>query len=336
MTEERAKQIAYDVWEVIENSSRYSFNASHAISTAYDSLYGAFQKTMMTYEFYQVVLATYSGEYKKEKRDIAKLAKIKAELPNFGIALGGLKWGNDNSTWVIDKEAKTIYQSLLSVKGLNQEVANYLSMHKNSKFSSFVDLFLELKQDKVLNATHWKNLARIDYFSDFAKRRRVVQFLSTYEVFDKTQMRKSSMEKAFTQVGLKQADYIDLIKRFCGSESDKQYNKIDKVGLLKAYWDSIPNEELPPAMIIRDEFKLLEDVVTRLPVVFGKVTGVSHKTRSIRFYSMRTHAEGWFSVDSTDALPHKDDVIIVSEITQKRRGNKTGLHIKGIRTINMD
>ena len=51
-----ADRIAHMTWQIIEDSSRYSFNASHSFSVAGDSIYGAYLKANYPFEFYEVFL----------------------------------------------------------------------------------------------------------------------------------------------------------------------------------------------------------------------------------------------------------------------------------------
>ena len=205
--------------------------------------------------------------------------------------------------------------------------------NKNKKFDNFVDLFLELNQSKDINATHWKNLTKINYFSEFGQRKKILTFLTTYSLFDKSQMRKASMEKNFKEAGLKVSDYIDLIKKHCGSETEKQYNKINKLDLMKEYWDSIPDEEMTPEDIIREELNLLEDVVTKMNLVYGKVLGVSAKNRSVRFLSMRTYVEGWIVLPAGEPMPKKGEIIMIGKIEKKRVNNRQALVASKVKII---
>ncbi|RPI82284.1 MAG: hypothetical protein EHM34_07170, partial [Nitrosopumilales archaeon] len=59
-TENRSKEDAIKVadmtWKIIEDSSKYQFNCSHAYSVAGDSLYGAYLKSHFPLQFYEVFL----------------------------------------------------------------------------------------------------------------------------------------------------------------------------------------------------------------------------------------------------------------------------------------
>ncbi|MGL5690209.1 MAG: hypothetical protein ACRDD8_05240 [Bacteroidales bacterium] len=335
MTIEESKQIAESVWQIIEDSSRYSFNSAHSLAVSYDSLYNAFQKVRLTNEFFETVLAFYSGEFDKSKKDIEKLSRIKEELAHFGLGVGGLRWGLDNSTWIYDAENSAINQSLLAVKGLNQNVATYLAECKDKNFNDFVELFLELNEDSRINMTHWKNLAKINYFCEFGSRGKILYFLTKYDIFYKSQMRKDTLIKNLTERGMNIKASEALVKKYCGSETEKTYGKMDKVGLLKEFWERIPDKELPNEDIIRYEITLLEYVLTKLPVVYGKVVGVSKKNNSFRFHSLRTGVEDWVKLGPGERLPVRDEILIINKIEKKKSGNRTNLFGCGLRPIDL-
>jgi DNA polymerase III alpha subunit len=54
--ENSAKDASEKVWHIIDDSCRYSFNASHSYCVAIDSLYGAFLKSHYPLQFYEVFL----------------------------------------------------------------------------------------------------------------------------------------------------------------------------------------------------------------------------------------------------------------------------------------
>lgn len=332
MTRERATEIAESVWTIIEDSSKYSFNASHALSVSYDSLYSAFQKYTYPYEFYKVMLATYSGDYSGKKRDIEKISRIKAELPNFDISLGELKWGNNNSSWIIDRENKMIHQSLLSAKKMNKDVAIFLAeKSKEIKTENFVDLFMELNKSSIINMNHWKALIKINYFKDFGTRKKLYDFVTTFDYFDKTQMRKTTIQNTIKnhqdpkkRHPINLPDYEYLITKHAGNQTDKTYSKINKEALIKEYFDTIQDEEFPEKYIVKMEHEILETVITKVNVVYGEVLGVSRQHGCIRFLSHRTFVEGWVSMRG--ALPKKGEMIIIESMEQKRVDGRKKLY----------
>ena len=74
-----------ETWTVVEQAAKYSFNASHSLSYAYDSLYGAYLKSHYPLEYYTVAL-NYYGD------DAVRTLKLTNELQHFGIRLKPIKF----------------------------------------------------------------------------------------------------------------------------------------------------------------------------------------------------------------------------------------------------
>ena len=74
-----------DTWQVVEDASKYSFNASHSLSYAYDSLYGAYLKANYPLEYYAVTLNLYND-------DMDRTIKLTNELPYFNISIKNPKF----------------------------------------------------------------------------------------------------------------------------------------------------------------------------------------------------------------------------------------------------
>ena len=82
--ENEAQENSEKVWQIISDSCGYGFNSAHAYCMALDSLYNAWQKANYPYEFYEVLLQTFSDKGKKDK-----VAELKKEMSRgFGISEG--------------------------------------------------------------------------------------------------------------------------------------------------------------------------------------------------------------------------------------------------------
>lgn len=109
-------------WEIIEAASKYSFNASHALSYGFDSVYGAYCKAHYPYEFYSIMMQHYSDKGDKDKVSAYKIEMLKYA----GIRIGTYKFGLDNRKFSVDKEAGCINPSLSSIKNFSMTIANTL------------------------------------------------------------------------------------------------------------------------------------------------------------------------------------------------------------------
>jgi len=118
----KAKELSDKVWKIIDDSSKYSFNASHSYCYAIDSLYCAWLKANYPYEFYETQLKIYTEKGNKDKVALFKFEMFKY----FGIREGEYKYGLDNTEFKADKENKTIYPQISSLKFMNNSTATSL------------------------------------------------------------------------------------------------------------------------------------------------------------------------------------------------------------------
>lgn len=174
---DEAKEKSEKVWRIIEDSSNYGFNSSHAYSYAFDSLYGAYLKANYPYEFYSVMLNTYTEKGKKEKVSLF----IKEMKKGFDISLGEYKFGLDNREFSIDKDNRRIHPDLSSIKFLNPQVAEDLFNAGKNEFSTLTELIYYLHNNTSCTFKHLRILASINYFKDFAKNKKVLDLIDLYE-----------------------------------------------------------------------------------------------------------------------------------------------------------
>lgn len=211
---EDAKAIADDVWQVIIDSSSYSFNASHAACVALDALYGAYLKAHYPYEYYTVLLDSYASKGDKKKTGLIKAEMKKA----FGIKMTAARFRQDNRTFFIDREHHCISDALTSVKYISKSVADSLYERRENEYGSFVDLLIDLVNDKVFTKRTIDILIHMDYFSEFGHRGKLLsiynEFFDGKHCFKKTYVDKTKETR------------IDWLRTF---EQEVEDNDIDIV-----------------------------------------------------------------------------------------------------------
>lgn len=228
---EKAEEDAARVWQIISDSCGYGFNSAHAYCMALDSLYNAYLKAHYPYEFYEVLLQTYSDKGKKDK-----VAELKQEMSRaFGIMEGEYRFGLDNRKFVADPENHTIYPSLLSIKGLSQGCANDLYSLGKKQYDSFYELWKDLKKKKNLNSGKINTLIEIGYFDDFGSIGKIKRFV---EILDRLYGR-SQFSKADPSM-----EFIKYIKKH-SEETEKQYRKFDYDSALHEIWYDLDDVDIP-------------------------------------------------------------------------------------------
>lgn len=149
-------------WQVVEDAAHYSFNASHSLSYAYDSLYGAYLKSHYPMEYYTVALNMYSG-------DLDRTNRLIDEMKYWGIVLYQPKFRHSDSQYMCDKKNNAIYKGIASIKFLNENCAKELYTRKDNVYNNFIELLVDLEENSSINSKQIKILIQIDFFEEFGK-----------------------------------------------------------------------------------------------------------------------------------------------------------------------
>lgn len=237
ITDKRAKEIAHDTWQVIEDSSQYSFNASHSYSVAGDSMYGAYLKSHYPLEFYEVLLNLCEEDGDKER-----LVSVKDEARRaYKIKFPPFRFGQDNRAIVADKDKWEIASSLQSIKGFGKKVGEDMYRLSQNKFQDFVDLLIFAENNGMLYS-YFEKLIGIQYFDVFGGNLKLEKF---YQEFTKGKSRylKTHTEKT-------KEKRIQALREYWAALDDENYNlvtqielELDILGTIQAQYN-IPKEYL--------------------------------------------------------------------------------------------
>lgn len=186
----KAEEVSHQVWQIIEDGSRYSFNASHAYSVALDSLYEAWLKTYYPLEFYETYFNILN-----DKGDKDRLNKFKDEAEHyFHIVFPPYRFRQDNRTITIDKEHNAINNALSSIKGYSNQVANEL--YECSKCcDTFIEV-LEYLDDRSIKSAKLIPLIEIGYFSEFGNENALLKFIEYWDVLKQGFAKQVAKDKA--------------------------------------------------------------------------------------------------------------------------------------------
>lgn len=226
-----------NVWNVISDAARYSFNAPHALSMAGDSAYIAYFKAHHTSKFYEVSINHYLL-----KLDKKKMNSLITEAINFyGYEVNDFKFGQDNRVVRVDDDNKIIYNSLRGIKGMQGIAPQIMYELGQNSYPTIMHLFKDILESDV-NKKSLDIMIKLNYFSDYGDINYIEQQLKIYQVTkviiewlrNAKIMDKSKIER----LGL---DIIELSK-CVDKETDKQLREInhDKIEeYLKKNYNSI-------------------------------------------------------------------------------------------------
>ena len=261
-----------ETWQVVEDAAHYSFNASHSLSVAIDSLYGAYLKAHYPLEYFTVALSLYSG-------DMDRTANLISEMNYFGIELKPIKFRHSNANYNIEKETNSIYKGVGAVKYCNEEVGNSLYELRNEKFDSFLDL-LEVFSG---NSRQREILIKLGYFEEFAGTLKLLKLCDLYDLYKgKKIIKKEKLNLP-----------LDLVEKYAISETAKQY-KFDGTSMdamLREFAAMIPDGEIPLRTRLESEAEYLGYIGYVNPKLqnIGFVLGVDTKySPKISIYRLDT------------------------------------------------
>lgn len=220
-----------NVWNVIEDSSKYAFNSPHAYSMGGDSAYQAWFKAHHTKTFYEVAINHYQEKNKKDKID----SLVKEAIRFWGYKLGDYEFGADNRKVTINEENKLIYPNLSSVKGFGEGVVDTLYELGQKEYETFTDVLTALFSNSI-NKTIVNKLIRINYFKKYGDVNTLLEITRYYDLLNGSkQIAKDKAEKNNLP--------FDVLSKY-GNETAKQFNKLDSGKIINELISKIPYREL--------------------------------------------------------------------------------------------
>lgn len=241
-----------EVWQVVDDAARYSFNAAHAVSVAYDSIYGAEAKEHHPLEYYTVVLNKYQSDNEKTSRIIS-------ELDYFDIHIENIKFGKSKNEYTFDRNTNTIYKSVSSIKYCNEVMANELyELAQNNSYNNFIDLLVDIRSKTSVNARQLQILTILNFFSDFGNNKKLLQIIDLFErLYGRKQIKKSD----FKALNIN----MDLFDGCYETETPKMYKGLHMDIYIKRVSDAIENTSLSIKEQIKYEQEYLEYIIYTNP-----------------------------------------------------------------------
>ena len=320
-----------ETWQVVNDASRYSFNASHSLSYAYDSLYGAFLKSHYPLEYYTVALSIYSDDSDRTNRLIK-------ELNYFNIELLQPKFRYSRAEYFMNKETNSIYKGMASIKYMNAQVSEELYGLKDNQYDNFMDLLIDIYDKTCINSRQLNILIAIDFFKEFGKSQKLFDILKLYENIMSKKIKSKKGEVSFNKVDLPYPQ--EIIEKYATEKSKedkyKQYKVENALGLCYELMNDIPNMEMPSIDKIRINLDAMgecnyyfEDYNPTTCIVVDVIT--KFKTKKAWLFSIASGhiaevniGEGYYNLQSFKAL----DVIDVFEITQKPKKERREVEVE--------
>ena len=318
---DEASNKSADVWQIISDSCGYGFNSAHAMCMALDSMYCAYLKSHYPFEFYEVMLQTYS-----EKGNKDKVAELKKEMSaGFNIIEGDYSWGKDNRKFVADPSTNSILPSLLSIKGMSQKAANdlYEAARMNPNITNFYDCWKLLQTVKSLDRAKIDTLVSINYFKCFGGAKKIRKFMIYIDaLYGRSQFSKTDVAPALYGVIEKYSETTEKLKTFRNFNYDSALYEL---------WDSLADEDFSIPEKLRNEiyvFDYVKSIIPDLPRNIYAVTDIDDKfkNRKVTLYRVCDGNSGVVKIRAKtfdDTPLEVGSVIRVDEFSKEKRWIKT-------------
>lgn len=267
-----------ETWQVIEDASRYSFNASHSLSVGLDSLYGAYLKSHYPLEYYTIAFNYY-------KDDIERTSKLTEELKHFKIKIETPKFGYAKGEYFFNKETNSIYKGVGCIKNLNSKVGDELYELGHGRinlYKDFADVLEDLKTKTTINSRQLDILIRIGYFEQYGKTQKLLKIVQLFdEIYKKKQFNKAKLPFGIGE---------DLFAQYSATETKTLFKDVNKMGLIRHIADMIPNKDIPLQTRLNTEIEMMGYVQYKNPNLDKKyvlITDVNTKyTPVVNTYSL--------------------------------------------------
>ena len=227
-TDSRAEKLSHDVWQILEDSSAYAFNASHSYCVAIDSLYGAYLKTYYPLQFYETFLRVL-----EEKGDKDRLNAAREEAEDyFKIKFPPFRFGQDNRAITANEEEFSITNSLASIKGFGADMGSIFYECGQAQPKNFMQALMWLDQHSIKSA-RIQPLINIDYFLPFGNIPTLSRIIEIFDFLKQGEAKQVKKEKVAN------SPMNDILQRFATGVNAKgkelsSYIISDMEGLLGA------------------------------------------------------------------------------------------------------
>jgi DNA polymerase-3 subunit alpha len=149
--------------------------------------------------------------------ELAKTLNIKIRPPRFR---------HSKAQYFMDKENKSIYKGLSSIKYMNSAVPEQLYNFRDRKYNSFSELLMDIKNETNMDARQLSILIRLDFFSEFGNARELMAINAWFQYFKCGDIRTIKKDK------IKDENLYKIIARY-SKETASSFKIIDAKSIIE-------------------------------------------------------------------------------------------------------
>ncbi len=157
----------------------------------------------------------------------------------YGVKIANPKWGVSRGGYFFDRENKTVYKGMSSIKYVGEAVSNELfELSQSKNYTNFMELLADMEEKTSLDSRQLELLIKIDFFKEFGNQRELFRIVEIFNMFKKgqaKQIRKSVVDGTPLE---------PIVKRYAvgvtrsGGEA-KSYTLLDVMSILKGAEEAI-------------------------------------------------------------------------------------------------
>lgn len=244
---------AKEFLRIIEDSASYQFGYNHSIAYCLlGYLCGYFR------HYYPMEFITAFLNNAQNDDDIANGTEL---MKAYGVKVANPRWGISRGGYFFDKENKTVYKGMSSIKYVGEAVSNELFELSQSKhYTGFMELLIDMDKKTSLDSRQLDLLIKIDFFKDFGNQRELLRmvdlFVNTFKKGDAKKVKKSDVDGTPLEAIVKKYA-IGVTKS--GGEA-KSYTLLDVASILKEAETAIKSfgmEDLSDTLKVRNFYDVM-------------------------------------------------------------------------------
>ena len=221
VAEEESEKLVINFLKVIEDASSYLFSLNHSLPYSYIGYACGYLRYYYTLEF--ITCSLNNVMYKNTDNASDKTSKIIKYGLDRGIKFEEFKFGKSKAEYSCEKETNSIFKGLKSIKFLNDGVAEELYELSKEFNGDFVDLLKEITETTSCNSRQLKILISLNFFSDFGKRRCLMNIYELFSKRYKKTLKEETKQKRLAEIKEKIKEYKDedfTIKEIIASQKE--------------------------------------------------------------------------------------------------------------------
>lgn len=224
LTDTQCNEIIDPIVKCFYDASRYSFSWNHSDAYSFIGYACGWLRHYYPLEFCAVSLNVLSKSSKPDKEE--KIKRLSEYLKKKKYDIIPPKFRYSRSDYYTDANTNSIYKGILSIKFMNNSVAEELYALKNNEYKYFIDLLYDISNKTEVNSKQLDILIKLDFFREFGNIRFLSGLVGIFDKFKHGEAKQISISKV--------ADPIttEIIKRH-SRVTEKSYLDLETMEILR-------------------------------------------------------------------------------------------------------